>query len=297
MKIILMLGITLIAALGASLTIKYYTDKNLSKTSSFYSFNIVSSIVAAFVLSLFGNVCLPSAFTVLTGTLFGTLIALQAIAIMFALKYGPMSYTQVIISFSTLISALSGVVLFNETLGWQQIVGMAFMLISFVLAVKNDANKKKATIKWLLLCIIAFLSNGSIGIMQKIHQNSAYKQELNAFLVIAFIVSSSFCAIVMAMLRLLNKDGAKENKIHNSKLMRNIAVMVISGACVALNHKLNLYLSGVIESAVFFPIVNGGGLVLAILSAMVFFKEKLSKKQWVGIICGIVSVVFLCNPF
>lgn len=32
-------------------------------------------------------------------------------------------------------------------------------------------------------------------------------------------------------------------------------------------------------------------------AAVLLFKEKLSKKQWIGIVLGILSVVFLCNPF
>ena len=76
-----------------------------------------------------------------------------------------------------------------------------------------------------------------------------------------------------------------------------LGIMVAGGVCVAVNNKLNLYLSGVMDSAVFFPIVNGGGLVLATLAAVLLFREKLSKKQWIGVAFGIASVVFLCNPF
>ena len=80
-------------------------------------------------------------------------------------------------------------------------------------------------------------------------------------------------------------------------LVSPMLVMMVSGACVAVNNKLNLYLSGVMDSAVFFPIVNGGGLVLTTVAAFLLFKEKLTKKQWVGLIVGICAVVFLANPF
>ena len=76
-----------------------------------------------------------------------------------------------------------------------------------------------------------------------------------------------------------------------------LGIMIACGACGAVNNKFNLYLSGVMDSAVFFPIVNGGGLVLTTLAAVLLFREKLSKKQWIGVLVGIASVVFLCNPF
>ena len=78
---------------------------------------------------------------------------------------------------------------------------------------------------------------------------------------------------------------------------RLLAIMLASGVCVAANNKYNLYLSGVMDSAVFFPIINGGGLILTTLAAVVMFGERLSKKQWIGIALGIASVIFLCDPF
>ena len=73
-----------------------------------------------------------------------------------------------------------------------------------------------------------------------------------------------------------------------------IFLMLISGVCVAVNNKLNLYLSGVIDSVIFFPVVNGGGLVLTTLASLLIFKERLRAKQWIGILFGIASVLCLC---
>ena len=55
--------------------------------------------------------------------------------------------------------------------------------------------------------------------------------------------------------------------------------MILAGICSAANNKINLYLSGIMDSAVFFPVVNGGGLVLASLASYIVFKEKLSLKN------------------
>ena len=56
--------------------------------------------------------------------------------------------------------------------------------------------------------------------------------------------------------------------------------LAVGGVLQAVNHKLNLYLSGVMDSAVFFPIVNGGGLVLTTLLAVPLFRERLAGRQW-----------------
>ena len=211
-----------------------------------------------------------------------------------------MSYTSVIISFSTLISALSGVLFFGESLGWAQIVGMALMLISFVLATEQRAGEKHATWKWMGLCLIAFVATGGIGIMQKVHQSSSHKGELSTFLILAFAVSSLLCFLFSLLLKRREHTQERTDRAtptDSKKKWLLLAVMAVSGGCVAVNNKFNLYLSGVLESAVFFPIVNGGGLVLAALAALLIFRERLSKKQWIGIVFGIASVIFLCNPF
>ena len=73
--------------------------------------------------------------------------------------------------------------------------------------------------------------------------------------------------------------------------------MAVSGIAVALNNRLNLLLSGLLDSSVMFPVVNGGGLILTTLSATLLFRERLSGKQWIGMAIGTLAVILLCNPF
>lgn len=282
-----------------NITKKYFTDKNGALSAGFV-FNAVSTLVAAAVLLLWGGFGTASVFTLLMGIAFGAITALQGITSITALGCGPMSYTSVIISFSTLISALSGVMFFGETLGWAQTVGIILMLASFALAAERGSETKKANLKWIILCLVAFFATGAIGVMQKVHQSSPYKGELNAFLVIAFASSAVICSLMAVFLRAreCRIEGNGEREGNGKKaIAAALCLMLVSGACAAANNKFNLYLSGVMESAVFFPIVNGGGLVLSTLAAVTVFRERLTRKQWIGVAIGIISVVFLCNPF
>ena len=56
------------------------------------------------------------------------------------------------------------------------------------------------------------------------------------------------------------------------QLLIMLGVMLISGASASVNNKFNLYLSGVMDSAVFFPIVNCGGLVLATVASVLILR-------------------------
>ena len=214
-----------------------------------------------------------------------------------ALRSGPMSFTMVICSCSTIFTALSGFFFFSEQIGVFQLIGILFMVGSFIFATEKKDGEKGGGFKWLLFCALAFCCSAAIGFMQKTHQASvAHKEEINTFLILSFIVSFIF-SLVLALVTMKKEKQPLFEKKNGKIYWFVLIIMIASGICVAANHKLNLGLSGQIDSAIFFPIVNGGNLVLTMLSALIFFKEKLTKKQWVGLVFGIASVIFLCNPF
>ena len=74
---------------------------------------------------------------------------------------------------------------------------------------------------------------------------------------------------------------------------KNFPLVLMVGIGCAVNNKLNLYLSGVIDSMIFFPLVNGGNIILTTVLSFVLFHEKLSKRQCVGILVGTIAVVLL----
>ena len=287
----LILILSMGAALAGAIVRKIFTGKTAGSLRWLYIFNIVCSLLPCGILLVWGGMGTVSLFTLLLGCLFGIVTVAQTVFSMKALETGPMSYTTVICSFSTVITALSGALFFDEKLNAMHIIGMVLMAGSFLLAVNRKTEKQTANFRWLLYCVIAFLCTGGIGIMQKVHQSSVYKEELNAFLIIAFGISA------LATLPLLLAAPKEEKACGGKHLWLLAGCLVLSGISIALNNKWNLYLSGVMDSAVFFPIVNGGGMALVALAAVVFFREKPTKLQWLGIFLGIASVIFLCDPF
>ena len=296
MNTVITLAVSMAACLLSQVSKKVFTDRTNGSMTSLHAFNAISCVVSFLVLLVWGGIEGLSPLTAFLGTLFGMIVSLQAITLMVALRIGPMSYTLVISNFSTVISALSGFFLFGEEIGVFQIVGIALMLVSFALAVEKNASEKKASLKWLLFSALTFLFTGGIGVMQKLHQNSSVKDELNAFLVFAFAVSFLFSGILMLINRKREKQPCFEKNQKGGVNWLFIIMMLAGGFFVAANHKLNLYLSGIIPSAIFFPIVNGGGLMLSTVTAVLFFRERPTVKQWIGVAFGILSVLFLCLP-
>ena len=274
---------------------KFYTAKWPDTPASRHIINAVNSVTAAVILFFWGGISSVSVFTVLLGIAFGVVTALQTVCSLKAYSLGSWAYTTVITSLSMLIPALSGCLFWQEQLLWPQIIGIVLLVVCLFLSVEKDEKdkeKKAVSLRWLLFCAIAFLMGGLIGVMQKVHQSSDYKEELNAFLVISFAVSFLYSGV--CSLKGMKSEIALRSKKEWALIL---PLLVLGGAGVAVNNKLNLYLSGVMDSAVFFPVFNGANLIATMLLAIWLFRERLSRRQWIGIAIGIVSVILLCNPF
>ena len=124
---------------------------------------------------------------------------------------------------------------------------------------------------------------GIIGIMQKIHQNSEYKNELFGFLASAFLFSMIFSVFMSKR----NKRSIKLEKKH-------CILAVACGVCTFLMNFLNLRLSGLLPSQLFFPVVNGGAIILSSVVSVAVFREKITGIQLIGLIGGILSLIVLC---
>ena len=301
----ILLAFSVCANVCGAIVRKFITNRFRNSGSSRLFYNLITSAVSAVLLLVMADSLQASLFTVLLALVFGIVTALQAIFILQALECGPLSYTTVIISLSMLIPTVSGALFWGESIVPIQIVGIVLMVLCFILSVDTSGEQKKATLKWLVFCAVAFVLTGAIGIMQKLHQSSPHKAELDAFLIIAFAFSCVYSASSWGILAIKNRSTEQpaestEDAEGGKKPIFSwlpILLMMLCGGCIAINNKLNLFLSGVMDSAIFFPVVNGVGLILTSLAAFLLFRERLTRRQWLGLATGIAAVLCLCNPF
>ena len=202
---------------------KYVTNRTDDPTRLGYLFNTVSSVVAAVVLLVMNGFRIPSGFTVILGILFGIITALQQLSNVQALKLGPLSYTTVLCSLSTLIPTLCGALIWGEHIALIQWYGICLMIGCFLLSVSADPTEKKASLRWLGYCTILFLCTGGIGVMQKWHQNTVYREELDAFLLIAFVFSSVYSGIGL----FLYQTKKNTDKVPSKNVCVNSAVWLV----------------------------------------------------------------------
>ena len=289
----LLLAFSMTACLLGGIFKKYCGSKFENKQAMYHGFNAVTFVTCAISLIIAGGIGKISIYTLLMGTAFGIITALQSVFTLKAYEKGPFSYTSVIASLSTIIPTLSGAMFWNESISKTQISGIILMIFCFICSVDFKNDEKSTNKSWLLYVFFVFVTTGLIGVMQKIHQTSEYKNELNGFLIIAFVISFVYSLISWQIItKNPQKYGFVKSKTDFSAKM--IIIMIISGICIAINNKVNLKLSGEMDAAVFFPTVNGGGLILSTLASVIIFREKLTIAKWAGVVIGITSVVLLC---
>ena len=223
-----------------------------------------------------------SVFTLLLGIVFGIVTALSNFYQMKALSDGPMHITLLITTSSMIIPTLSGV-FFGEKFSFYKLLVVMILIFFVYLSLGSQGSEKSINKKWLLFVFLAFLCSGSIGVLQKIHQASEHKAELNGFLLVAFA-----CSLIYSRIR--SRKTFKELNFRK----RHVLIAVACGICTYAMNMLNLRLSGILPSQLFFPLVNGSSIVFTSLISIFIFKEKLSGKQLIGLCGGILSLIAIC---
>ncbi len=299
-SIIVLFIITLFCAVAGNTYKAVYIKRNVKNTSEFFLLNGFISLFCAVALAILGGFDFNTSwYSVIAGLIFGAVTMAFLITNSMAVRIGPYGYTTLIVSMSTAVTAVSGAIFWGEILTLTKIAGIILMCTCFFFTINTDKEAgKKTNLKWLILSIACLIFNAAIGLIQKVHQNTEHKNELTPFLVTAFIAAALVTFGIYAITFIKEKRNKTfvnntEEPVIRARTFRLIAMTLICGICTAATFAINLYLSGVADSSVFFPIVNGVPLMLSLVISFLFFKERLTKKQIAGLIIGIASVVCL----
>jgi len=196
-----------------------------------------------------------------------------------ALATGPMALTSIIASFSLLIPLFFGILFWNESLTAFGMCGILLLLLSIVII--NGKLVGDISYKWLFYAIVTFLTNGICSVIQKYHQiqfPALYQTEFMVFalLCVSIALSSSFC---------FNREGLSDFKISGFG--------IISGVLNCMANYIVLFLSATENASVLFPIISVANIIVVWVIGIIFFKEKLTALQTIGLIAGILSIILL----
>lgn len=279
MNIVYLLVIVLTLS-AQNITKKGYTQKS---SGGVYTFSILTCLAAAlfFVLTSKGfqfekgvvPYALAFAAAYCTTTVFSVL----------AISCGSLSLTNLMISYSLMIPALYGVFFLKEDLSAFFYPGIIMLACSLFL-INEQGEKTKVRFKWILYVVLAAVGNGMCSVFQKMQQvkfDGLYKNEL----MIIALVAGALGLTVVAIIR--------ERKEILPCVKAGWFYAILGGVCNGIVNLFVMILSGRMSASLMFPLISAGGIVVTYVISKYFYKENLTRKQFIGFLLGIGSVVFL----
>ncbi len=289
-----MTGLAIIVAVllftGQTMCFKIFNEKYMKNLTSYFFFLFLYSSFAALIyLIMAGSTATYSFYTKILGIAFGVFLILAVLFYMKSMETGPLSYSALFFSSGLVLPIVFGLIFWDEKINFLQFVGVLLLIATFYLASQPSSEEStKVNSKWLLFCILAFICNGTLMILLKAHQIIMPGKETKEFLIIAFVTA----ALIALILFLINKSRNRES-ISHMKSMPFVWLVICTGSCISLGNGLSSYLASRIPSIVHFPVINGGVVILSSILSSIIFKEKIDKNGQIGLILGILSLVFL----
>ncbi len=273
---------------GVSLQSVVKKAYNMKIGGGAYTFAAVSSLCAGTLFFLMGLKGFKFEIGILSySILFAISYGVGTVFSFLAIASGSLALTSLIISYSLIIPTFWGMLFLNEPTSPSLFIGLVFLFVSLLLInIKKESKKEKKaiTLKWGIYVFLAFLGNGMCSTVQKLQQtahNGAYKNE---FMCIALF----FVTVILFIMSFF-----KEKTDIKCSITGGLKWMIICGLANGLVNLFVMILSNTIPASVMFPLISAGGIIATAAVSRFLYNEKLSVAQNIGLILGIISVVFL----
>ena len=281
-----LLSVTVLFSVIASALTRVFSRDN--KGLSDYMFNALGCVMWIFVLLpgiLTSSDISFGKYSIIYGVIYGVLLFLYLFSNCRAVEVGSYTLTRVMACPAFIVATLFGVFYCGEGISTNQIIGMILICVSLLLCVNPKFGGEKLTGKWFAYSFLHFAANGLIGVVYKLFGTVCEENGYDAMLITAAITAVLLYSVFVAF------DAVKNGKRIVMPKGKIALLTVLTGVFTCLSIRINIYLSNVIPSAVFFPVSNCAIIVLSTLTGMSLFREKLSKIQISGIFLGLISIL------
>ncbi len=188
---------------------------------------------------------------------------------------------------SVVIPVALAFVLFKDAITWIKILGILLALASVVFVSKRKKEDTAEKSNW-LLPVAVFLGTGIIdAIVNYAQKRIVQNNDETACLTGLFFYAAGIFGLIAFLLFYRNKKELRYGRI------------VLAGIILGTPNFFSIYLvmraitDNVLESSVLYPVVNVGVVLGSTLCAFLFFSEKLSLVNWLGIALSVAAIVLI----
>ena len=217
---------------------------------------------------------------IFTGVLFISMFNVIAITTQ---KIG-VSVATVSTKVSLIIPVIFAIYLYDDSMNMLKVVGITLSLLSVGLTFYKPKSQGVISREMIALPIILFVGTGLLDTLLKYTQERVISAEdFNMFSFILFAVAGLIGFIVAAFNIIIYKRKFSIKSVYAGMLLGLPNYGSIYFLLQTFEH------SGM-DSSVIFPINNISIVVLSVLAAILFFKEKVSKANAAGILLALLSI-------
>jgi drug/metabolite transporter (DMT)-like permease len=222
-------------------------------------------------------------YTLVLGALFIIVFNLMAITT----QRSGLSVVAVATKMSVVIPVLFGLLYYNENLGAIKLFGIGIALIAVYLTSNKSDQRTVINGKLIVLPILVFVGSGIIDTSIKFLEDAyVANNDVPLFSAIIFLAAAiiGFIIIIIQVM-----SGSFKFEFKN----------VIAGICLGVPNYFSIYFlvktlrSDILESSGIFAINNVSIVTLSTFAGIFLFKEKLIRKNWIGIGLAILSIILI----
>ena len=226
--------------------------------------------------------------------IYGLLLILAQWFYTAALGKGNTALCSTVYSLGFILPTLSGAIFWSETFTLLDAIGIALAASAVVVSgfKKPRGEQKSEKTSYFLPLLVAMLASGGLGIVQKIQQKSEFAYQKSSFLTLAFLL-----AAVMSLLAAIFVGKRNETRCETGGTRTFSAKKLGIAACVGLFfascNLLNTSLAGMLDSAIFFPTLNIGVILLSTVCGALLLKERITRRDMLVLLIGSASILLL----
>lgn len=238
-----------------------------------FKLNFFASIVWVVILFIF-NQCkiYLNKEIILWGVTYGVTQALFVLFKAKAMNAGSVSVTTLVGNASLVVSIIFSSIMWNEKISWLDICGVILLIAGMFLSIykKSTANVDK---RWKYYVCVFFLLAAAVGIIFKGFGKSTVSNHTGDMLLVSAAVMMFFYLCVLLTTRDRSMPFAKK---------KFFVYVLAAGILSCLYNRFNITLSSAMDAVIFFPVFNGGVVIVSGVLSSLIYKEKFSKRQLVG---------------
>ena len=226
----------------------------------------------------------------LTTLLSGVSTAAFVILWIISVKDGSYVVLDVFLMLGVIFTTVLCKIFFGEVIRPNQYIGFALLVAAtLVMCWYNISTGGRMSLKSLLLLISCGVANGVTDFSQKMFVYGEFTSTNAVFNFYTYI----FAALTLAIAYMCFKDKNGREKQNVSFVKNIIGYIVVMAVCLFANSFFKVLAAGYLDSAKLYPLTQGSALILAVLMAGIFFKEKITLKCIVGMVMAFAALIII----